>query len=144
MSFAREYDDHCPRIACDPDLMKMATVNLLSNAVKYGRPDTTIRVTVEPGDQRLGVAVWNRGPGFTDEQRSRLFRKFSRLDSPELKQVKGTGVGLYSTWRIINLHHGRIRARSAAGEWAEFAFTVPTQQPADAPDPEQQSEANDA
>lgn len=112
-------------VDCDPDLMKIVMVNLLGNAFKYGREDGHARVSLDTDEGALTVAVWNEGPGFADDQRSRLFRKFSRLSSPELLRQKGTGVGLYSTWRIIQLHHGRITARSELGAWAEFSFCIP-------------------
>ena len=69
--------------------------------------------------------MWNEGPGFSPEDRGRLFQRFSRLRSrTETKGASGTGVGLYSAWRIIQLHSGRIRARSEPGSWAEFAFEL--------------------
>jgi hypothetical protein len=113
------------RVDCDPDLMKIVMANLLGNAFKYGREGGRARVSLGVAEGELVVAVWNEGPGFADHQRARLFRKFSRLDSPELLQQKGTGVGLYSTWRIVQLHHGRIAARAEPGAWAEFTFSVP-------------------
>ena len=67
----------------------------------------------------------NEGPGFSPEQRNKLFRRFSRLDDPALKTRRGTGVGLYNAWRIIQLHKGRITADSKHGEWAEFSFEIP-------------------
>jgi signal transduction histidine kinase len=69
--------------------------------------------------------VWNEGPGFPDADRPKLFRKFSRLDAPELNRRKGTGVGLYTSWRLVQLHGGRIDADSRPGEWAEFIVTLP-------------------
>ena len=60
-----------------------------------------MRVSVEHSADRFSVVVWNEGPGFPDSQRGRLFRKFSRLDTPELRERKGTGVGLYTSWRIV-------------------------------------------
>jgi len=69
--------------------------------------------------------VRNEGPGFSDEQRNQLFRRFSRLDDPALKTRRGTGVGLYNAWRIIQLHNGHITAESEQGEWAKFTFEVP-------------------
>jgi len=73
----------------------------------------------------LAVTVWNEGPGFPESERGKLFRKFSRLQVPELLRRKGSGVGLYTSWRIVNLHGGRISARSEPGAWAEFSFTIP-------------------
>ncbi|NLX14106.1 MAG: GAF domain-containing sensor histidine kinase [Phycisphaerales bacterium] len=115
----------------DPDLMKIVLVNLLSNAVKYGREKGMIRIKLEQYPDRLSVSVWNEGPGFPESEQNRLFRKFSRLQTPELLQQKGTGVGLYTCWRIIQLHHGRIRARSEPGQWAEFYFEIPQPLPTD-------------
>ena len=91
-----------------------------------------MRLTVvrEPG--RLEMSVWNEGPGFSPEDRGKLFRRFSRLHQPEFRGVRGTGVGLYNAWRIVKLHGGRIRARSEPGSWAEFAFELSQPLPLDA------------
>ncbi len=118
-------------VELDPDLMKIVLVNLLGNAVKYGRENGAIRLKLEREPDRLLVSVWNEGPGFPESEQNRLFRKFSRLQTPELLKQKGTGVGLYTCWRIIQLHHGRIRARSEPGHWAEFYCEIPQPLPAD-------------
>ncbi len=124
-----------PLVECDPDLLRIVMVNLLANAVKYGFLGGGIRVTAGVADGALRVAVRNDGPGFPPEQRDRLFRRFSRLQTPELLKEKGTGVGLYTCWRIVGLHGGRIAAESQAGSWAEFSFTIPQPLPAGAPAP---------
>lgn len=119
-----------PGVTWDVDLMKIVLVNLIGNAVKYGHEAGEIRVTVNPaadasGEMRLALSVWNEGPGFPPSERGRLFRKFSRLQVPELQRQKGTGVGLYTVWRIVRLHGGRITARSEFGSWAEFTAEIP-------------------
>lgn len=119
---------HVPRplmLACDPDLMKIVMTNLIGNAVKYGNEGGKVRVSAQQGEGRIQVSVWNEGPGFSEADRALLFRKFSRIPSPELLTRKGTGLGLYTTWRIVNLHGGRIWANSEKGSWAEFVFTLP-------------------
>ncbi|MCX7049100.1 MAG: GAF domain-containing sensor histidine kinase [Candidatus Sumerlaeota bacterium] len=116
-------------VDCDPELLKIVLVNLLGNAAKYGTDKGEIRVRVEWRDDYLQVAVWNRGPGFPDTERFRLFQRFSRVQTPELMKHAGTGVGLYTSWRIIQLHNGRIWAESEEGQWAEFLFEIPRSQP---------------
>jgi len=110
---------------CDPALLTIVLVNLLGNAVRYGRPGGRLRLTVGRRGKRLRIAVWNEGQGFTRAQRGRLFRKFSRLGTPATDQRRGTGLGLYNSWRIVQLHHGHIRADAQPGEWAEFTFEIP-------------------
>lgn len=119
-----------PAVECDPELLLIVMVNLLGNAAKYGREGGEIRLSAAVAGGALRVAVRNEGPGFPESQRGRLFRRFSRLQTPELLKPKGTGVGLYTCWRIVNLHGGKIRADSQLGEWAEFSFAIPQPLPA--------------
>ena len=121
-----------PPIECDPGMLRIALGNLLTNAIKYGRLGGVIRVGVTTDSARVRLTVWNEGPGFTAADRSKLFQKFVRLDDPELRKEKGTGVGLYSTWRIMQLHRGRVTARSEKGAWAEFTLSLPLRQDQDA------------
>ena len=112
-------------IECDPNLMLIVMINLIGNAYKYGNENGKTDINVKEREYRIEVTVHNTGPGFPTDQRPKLFRRFSRLDTPELRKRKGTGIGLYSCWRIITLHHGHIQARSSLGEWAEFSFSIP-------------------
>lgn len=114
-----------PVIECDPGLLNIVMANLLGNAVKYGNEEGQIRLRVTQPEGKLAVSVWNAGPGFPKSERSKLFKKFSRLQTRELMARKGTGVGLYTCWRIIQAHGGRIWADSEPGAWAEFCFEIP-------------------
>ena len=119
-------------MCCDPTLLRIVLVNLLDNAVKYGNEGGEIK---RHGRGRAGAtrrpsassrsACATQGPGFSQAQKNKLFRRFSRLDDPALKSRRGTGVGLYNAWRIIQLHKGRITAESKHGEWAKFCFEIP-------------------
>jgi len=132
MTVERVYPAHPVTVTADPDLLKIVAVNLVGNAIKYGRDGGSVRVTVSPAaGGGVSLAVWNEGPGFPASQRPKLFRKFSRLDTPELRKRKGTGVGLYTSWRIVNLHGGRIAATSEEGAWAEFRVDLPAEPPQD-------------
>ncbi len=125
MTLSMEIPDDMPPLMADPSLLKIVVNNLLSNAVKYGNRSGAIRITAEINNSRLRCSVWNEGPGFSVEDKKLLFRKFSRIQKSELLMRKGTGIGLYSSWKIIQLHGGKIWADSEEGKWAEFVFEIP-------------------
>jgi hypothetical protein len=112
-------------VECDPALMQIAITNLLSNAIKYGDDPGRIRLSASADERGLELSVWNEGPGFSDEEKGLLFRKFSRLTKAELHRRGGTGVGLYTVARIVQLHGGSIEARSQEGRFAEFTIQIP-------------------
>ena len=125
MRLERRLPESLGKVACDPGLLRIVLVNLLGNAVKYGKEGGRIQLAVEIMPARIFVSVWNEGPGFPEEERSKLFRKFSRLQTPGGGGPKGTGVGLYTAWRIVHLHGGRMDASSQPGSWADFRFDLP-------------------
>lgn len=111
--------------SCEPGLLQIAVTNLVSNGIKYGNDGGRVRVDMARAEGAVRLSVWNEGPGFPPDQHKHLFKRFSRLKTPELMARKGTGVGLYTTWRVVGLHGGTIAARSEPGAWAEFTITLP-------------------
>jgi len=114
-----------PHLAADPDLLRIVTVNLLDNAVKYGHEKIEVKVEVRVEEGWLVVSVWNEGVGFTPEQATRLFKRFSRLQQKGTEDRRGSGLGLYLTWWIVQKHGGRIQAESEPGAWARFTVRLP-------------------
>ena len=123
--FSEESPADIPDIRCDPELMKIVLTNFLSNAAKYSDKEAEVVLKIRVKEDRIRLSVWNRGPGFPESEKMNLFKRFSILKTPELAERKGHGVGLYVTWKIIQLHGGRIWADSVHGQWAEFFFEIP-------------------
>jgi len=118
----------CPNdvtIEADHELLGVSLTNYLTNAAKYGAEHTQVRLTVEENQGKLTTTVWNKGAGFHPEEQDSLFARFSRLDNKNTKRNRGSGVGLYLTKLIIELHGGKVWAESVPGKWAKFCFSVP-------------------
>jgi PAS domain S-box-containing protein len=118
----------CPdnlTVEIDHDLLRVALTNYLTNAAKYGAENTQVRLTVRRDNGRLTTTVWNQGVGFRSEEKDSLFAKFSRLDNKNTLRNRGSGLGLYLTKYIIELHDGKVWAESVPDEWAKFCFSVP-------------------
>jgi signal transduction histidine kinase len=107
----------------DPVQLGRVFLNLLANAVKFRseRP-LTIEVTARRVGDRVEVQVRDNGIGFDEAHAERIFEMFQRLVS---RDYEGNGIGLAICREIIELHGGRIGARSRPGEGATFTFTLP-------------------
>ena len=99
--------------------------NLVSNAIKYSPDGGTIRIGGWHDEQGVTVYVADQGIGVPQDEQSRLFESFYRVDSGLRRRTKGTGLGLYLSKTIINTHNGTIWVRSKSGNGSTFFFTLP-------------------
>jgi len=109
----------------DPELLRIALTNYLTNAAKYGKEGGAVRLVVAERQGDLHVEVWNEGEGFSEQEHVALFKKLSRLENPNTRSKKGSGLGLYLTDCIVTRHGGHTRAESQPGSWARFGFQIP-------------------
>ncbi|MEE8254504.1 MAG: PAS domain S-box protein [Nitrosomonadaceae bacterium] len=112
-------------IDADPRLFRIVLENLVSNAWKFtGKKESTIiRFGIKEQNGEQVVFIKDNGAGFNVKYAHKLFGAFQRLHS--VTEFEGTGIGLATVLRIMNLHGGRIWADSTLGEGAAFYFVVP-------------------
>jgi signal transduction histidine kinase len=117
--------DGVPPIRADKSKLTRALTNLINNAIKYSPNGGDVIVTVENQDAQLLVSVQDSGIGMTPEQQKRLFGLFERVIDESQHKIPGTGVGLFSTKRLVEAHGGRIWVESEYGRGSAFRFTLP-------------------
>ncbi len=118
-------------LTCEADRTKVNQIlmNLVSNAIKYAERGTVTLRASRRHDAKLGevveIAVCDTGPGIPESEQSRLFDRFTRLDTEVTKRVGGTGLGLTLCAQYVRLHGGSIRVESAVGEGSTFTVVLP-------------------
>ncbi|MBI5847946.1 MAG: transporter substrate-binding domain-containing protein [Nitrospirae bacterium] len=100
-------------------------LNYLSNAVKYSEKGTITILAEEKGD-KMQIKVTDTGIGIKEEDLSRLFQSFIRLDSNLRMTVSGTGLGLYLTKKLATeVLGGEVSVTSTYGKGSTFMLSIP-------------------
>ena len=99
--------------------------NLLGNALKFTPAGGTVTVSLSSDGNDARIEVADNGPGIPAALRTRLFTKFYRVERSLVAGNRGTGLGLYISKTIVDLHHGKIGLEPDSGHGSTFYFTLP-------------------
>jgi len=110
--------------------IEQVILNLLSNAIKNTPPNGKILIKTLIKDNRVEISIKDTGIGLTKEEMDKLFTRFGKIErygnGLEYVDIQGTGLGLYISKEIIDLHEGNIRAESEGrGKGSTFIVKLP-------------------
>ena len=115
------------RVTADPAKLHDVLRNLIANATTYAPEGSRIRVAVDRLPDRMRIAVTDEGPGIPDEDLSRIFERFYRVDKSRARDPGGTGLGLAIVKHLVELHGGHVRVENGPGGGACFTIELPAE-----------------
>jgi len=113
-------------VQADPAALNQVLDNLLSNAIKFSPPGKQVRVAVCPsGTRYVECQVQDQGPGFSEDDKNRMFRRYARLSARPTGGEPSTGLGLSIAKKLVLAMQGELACESTAGDGATFTFRLP-------------------
>lgn len=119
--------EELPMVLADKERIEQVFINLIGNSLKFTPKDGKITISVSHKDGNVAVAVIDTGKGIGKEDMPKLFQKFGMIGNDYLRKqsTQGTGLGLYLSKSIVELHGGKIWVESGGeGKGAKFSFTL--------------------
>jgi PAS domain S-box-containing protein len=108
-----------------PNRINQVMLNLISNAHKYTPVAGSVSISVTLHGSYVKVDVKDNGIGISKEEQKKLFSKFYRVENAETIKAGGTGLGLWITKSLVEMHRGEISVTSKSGSGSTFSFTLP-------------------
>ena len=114
-------------VRCDGDAIERVFINLLTNAIKYSPNNAVVEVRALPASEKLHslrVEVQDHGIGIPEEDRDRVFAKFSQVFAKSSGRVHSTGLGLTYCKMAVEAHGGAIGVESVPNDGCIFWFVL--------------------
>jgi two-component system sensor histidine kinase/response regulator len=124
-----DFPDEDSSVLADSSALDQVLDNLVSNALKFSPPDKNIFVSVHPANGRVECVVRDEGPGFTEADKARMFRRYGRLSARPTGGEPSTGLGLSIVRKLVQLMNGDLVCESNEGQGAAFRFRLPRPAP---------------
>jgi len=118
-------DQTLPLVTVDAENMRVVFQNLIENAIKYSNKGGRVFVNIAQKDGMIELSVRDTGIGIAQGDQAQIFEKFFRAPNAKEQDAVGSGLGLYTTKRIVERHKGTIWFESAVGTGTTFFVKIP-------------------
>jgi two-component system sensor histidine kinase/response regulator len=112
-------------VFADPDHLMLVIRNLISNAIKYSYQNGNIIIRAHKKDDRVVIAVADRGMGMNEQMSAAIFRADNMVSNIGTSNEKGTGLGLKLCKEFIEKNNGSIWLESEEGKGSTFFISLP-------------------
>lgn len=115
-----------PPVYADKDDIERVILNILTNSIKYTPDGGEIKIYVGFVYNDAYIKVFDNGIGIPEEDLSRIFERFYRVDKARTREMGGTGLGLSIAKEILDKNGGSIDIKSTVGKGTEVVIRIPT------------------
>lgn len=112
-------------MAFDPYKIERIILNLLSNAIKFTNAGGTIYVNIIDMENSVTISVKDTGVGIPEDKLQVIFERFGQVDKTLSRNREGSGIGLSLVKSFVEMHGGKIYAKSKLGVGSEFIIELP-------------------
>ena len=105
--------------------LKELLFNLMGNGIKYSENGGTVTTRVRVEDSKAVISVEDHGIGIPEEDQSRVFERFYRVEKGRARKNGGTGLGLAIVKHITQLYGGTVGLESQVGKGSTFTVILP-------------------
>ncbi len=109
----------------DKDRIEQVVLNILSNAINYTQDGGRIDIDLVTQQKEAHIIIDDNGIGIPEEELSRVFERFFRVDKARSRSMGGTGLGLAISKQIIEEHGGRIELTSRENRGTKVEIILP-------------------
>ena len=117
-----------PPVYADKDDIERVVLNILTNSIKYTPDNGEIKIYVGFVYNDAYIKIFDNGIGIPEDDLSRIFERFYRVDKARTREMGGTGLGLSIAKEILDKNGGSIDIKSKVGEGTEVVIRIPTKQ----------------
>lgn len=112
----------------DADYLGRIIDNLVSNAIKFSDNNSVVSVTADIQEGKFQIRVKDNGPGFSEEDKRKLFQKFTKLSARPTGGESSNGLGLAIVKTLVDRLDGEIELHSQLKQGSEFVISFPQKQ----------------
>jgi two-component system phosphate regulon sensor histidine kinase PhoR len=124
-SFQLHLEAHSPTMFADRELLAQAISNVIDNAEKYSPQNPSILVQTRDSEKGIEISVVDQGIGIAADMKLKVFEKFFRVNSGNLANIKGFGLGLSFVRDVIKSHRGSVNLFSELNKGTQVTILLP-------------------
>ena len=123
LTFEPEYEEIY--FMCEKNYIERIMLNILSNSVKYGSQNGKISIYLNVKNDKINILVKNNNDAIPLNKQKEVFEKFTKINNTLNRPTEGSGLGLFLTKGLVELHNGNIRLTSKVGVGNKFIIEFP-------------------